>query len=298
MSRTIEELKIADGFAVNSLRTEIELAKIGNKGLYKKDSRLIYITEEATNIPPFDFPIVSSDGAEIYVDARGFTTLSKDKVSIKIRDETTAMYYDTLAYLELEWINLKNKDELLYSCTEGLSHFADWIGENLSHDQRMDWQEKMRLKACAALYYIGLFNSHVEEGLQDTQLRRLITKHVVVSEEALDFVSDGQEIAYPRTIDEFCKFVVESNISLQLNNFNPLMFGNVMGRTVFGIGQIKPIIDTSLKHPPAFLAMMYTILNNTFLKKSALGGQLHKDSKVRDKFPAVIQRRVESTKEQ
>ena len=140
MSRTIEELKIADGFAVNSLRTEIELAKIGNKGLYKKDSRIIYITVEATNIPPFDFPIVSSDGAEIYVDARGFTTLSKDKVSIKIRDETTAMYYDTLAYLELEWINLKNKDELLYSCTEGLSHFAYWIGENLSHDQRMDWQ--------------------------------------------------------------------------------------------------------------------------------------------------------------
>lgn len=298
MSRTLEELKLDDGYLINTLRSEIELAKISGKGLFKRSPRLIYITEEASNIAPFDFPIVSSDGKEIYVDARGFTTVGKDKVSIKIRNEITAMYFDTLAYLELDWINLKNKDELLYACSDSLKHFAEWIGQNIAHDQRMDWSEKMRLETCVGLYYIGLFHSHVEPGMQETQLHRLLTKHVVTNDESISFVSADQEVNFPRTVEEFCKFVVNANINLQLNSFNALMLGNVMSRTVFGIGQVKSVIELGLRHPPAFLAMVYTILENSFLKKSALGAQLYKDSKVREKLPAIIQRRVEYTKEQ
>jgi hypothetical protein len=298
MSRTIEELKTEDGHAINSLRSEIELAKVTGKGLHERSPRLFYITEEAANIAPFNFPIVSSDGKEIYVDARGFTSVGKDRVSIKIRNEITAQYFDTLAYLELDWINLKNKDEMLFAFSDSLKHFANWIGENVSHDQRMDWNEKMRLESCAALYYVGLFHSHVEQGMQDTQLRRFITKHVMTNEESLDFVSADQEINYPRTIEEFCKFVADANINLQLNTFNPLMLKNIMFRTVFGIGEVRSVIELGLRHPPAFLAMVHTILQNSFLNKSALGAKLYKDSKMRDKFPATIQRRVEYTKEQ
>lgn len=278
MSRTLYETRALSGYAIQQIASDIELQKINGRGVVElENAKGIYlITENAEGVPPFNTPIEVNE--EYYIDARSFTTVGRDGI-LKIRDQITHDFQVELAILERHWAHSNDKDEFFYLSSSNLTQFSNWLAGNVAHHYRMDYVDEMKVRGAAALFYIGQHFNNIDQDATKLQLVRYILKNVMVNQETIDFVQEGQEIDFPRTIDEFCKFLATANIHLQLSKeITPMVLGNIMTKTfTFGIINANLIMRTAFEHPPVWMSMRAAILNNTFLRKNILGEQLYKD---------------------
>lgn len=283
MARSIYETKLLSGYALDSIKSELELQVVSGKGIVPADGYpgIFFVTEEVESVPPFPLPIELNE--KYYIDARPFTSISKNG-ELKIRDMINSNFQLELAVLERTWVHSEYKDEFYCISNFLISSFSHWLGSNLKHNWRLDYTAELQFNAAAALYYTGLHYNNINDDMVATRLKRNITKHVTTSYSDIEFITNDQVVEFPRDVVEFSNFLVASDIHLMLKSFKPMSLINIMAKTfTFGLINPKVVVEVAMEHPPVFIALVGTILKNQFLRKTILGEQLYKQ-KDRDQF--------------
>lgn len=278
MSANLYNTRTLNGTVINSITSEIRIAKISNIGIKPLEdfTGIFLITEEAFSTPPFQAPI-EVDG-DWYIDSRRFSTVNKAG-GLRLTDTISADYFTELTLLEREWCSEDDKSDFYFKSPTNLTHYCNWIARNLAHHFRLEFAEENRLLAAAALFFTGQHFNSVKADSKASVIERYIkNSKLVLMEDSLDSVKEDQEIDYPRTTEEFCNFVRNGNISLVFNTFDVAQFHNIMSRTfAFGVVDPNVALFTAIEHPPAFMALRSVIIKNSYLRKTILGSQLYAD---------------------
>lgn len=283
------------GMAVNSITSEIRLGVISNKGVepVPEYPNIFYITEESVSVPPFNAPIEMDE--KYYIDARRFTTVDKTG-KLRLTDSVSAEYQNHLAVLERAWVHSLDKDDFFYKSPTNLVHYSNWLAKNLSHHFRLSFEEENLVLAACALFYAGLHFNNVTESSKVALICRYINNSKLpLIDTSIERVQSDQDILFPRTIEEFCSFITNANISLVFKKFDSTQFKNIIGRTfTFGVCDPTLALRLAIEHPPAWISLRMAITSNTYLRNTILGRQIHNDRDT--SFNIIFERWIDKLK--
>lgn len=260
---------------VKTIAAEIRLAVISGKGVVQVPEHpgIFFITELAEGVPPFNAPIEVDE--KYYIDARRFSTVNKAG-EMKTNDSISMDYQTRLTLLERSWVHSIDKSDFFYSSPTHLTQYCNWLAKNLSHHFRLPFEEENLVLAACALFYAGQHFNNITESSKDKLISRYIMNALPLMDTSIQRVQEDQDINYPRNIEEFCTFIRNANISLVFKSFDSVQLKNIIGRTfTFGVSDPTLSLRLAIEHPPAWLALEATIYDNTFLRNTILGKQLH-----------------------
>lgn len=275
MAKNLYETDSLSGILVKSIAAEIRIAVIGGKGVTQVPEHpgIFYITEAAESVPPFNAPIEVDE--KYYIDARRFTTLNKSG-ELKITDGISNDYQTRLTLLERSWVHSIDKSDFFYSSPTHLTEYCNWLAKNLSHHFRLGFEEENLVLAACGLFYAGQHFNNITENSKDKLINRYLMNALPLMDTSIQRVQEEQEINHPRNVEEFCAFIRNANISLVFKSFDSIQLKNIIGRTfTFGVSDPFLSLRLAIEHPPAWLALEATIYDNTFLRNTILGKQLH-----------------------
>lgn len=223
------------------------------------------------DIPPFIDPVYYKEGALEYLamDVRPFVKINKQVssaydsvISIKNNPEFTVAYMKLV--FQNEWLD-GNYSTLLSDFQLAAEVYATWISENVTRKFGLDPKAQLDLRIIAYVFYYSLFK---ENSLDHNDLDRVtmqIKSHSTIN---TSYISELVNRLTPmNNINDFCDVVSKTVESARLGSFNLASLLVCINNTWFGYAS-KENIQTAIEHPPTWLSLVYSALNERSFKRA------------------------------
>lgn len=238
----------------------------------------IFVTgvwESEREIPLFTHPIMVKNfqGREgkdyLCSDIRFFIRKDADPLNIEsgIKNLTEFNYSKSRAILNLLWLE-NGENRIRNSLPFGGTVFAAWLSEVISKTYALDFKDQTTLAIISHFYYQSLFSEETVFNEDDKQ--RMAVHTIKATKAPAAFVFEiFDKIGKIEGIDDYCKNVVSILENVRLRDFNLPMLLTIIRNSWYGLNA-KEHIQVSIEHPPTWLAILFTALNERTYKNSMI----------------------------
>jgi hypothetical protein len=216
-------------------------------------------------IPAFGHPVV--DGEYTYVDLRSYNSQVLTSGQYKAPKEGAAAFLIKQAILQTAWTEDRaDRQSLWLFSSLPIKGYANWIGELVTRRLALDYTAQMKLTALAAWFYLCLhFNENELESDQDALAVRLSR----VSDQGIEECREAVALGYLADTDAFSNAVQRLG-SLKLEHFTNGVFYSIMASSWFGTPTAKESVSVALEHPPTWIALLHTVVNERVYNKTPI----------------------------
>jgi len=222
---------------------------------------IFYVTPYSKAIGPFYHPVeieLTNGSRAIVVDQRPNLSVQRTGET-KISQSTHHTFLTLRGMLEYLWAH-DGADSLQFLGQIPFRVYARWLSESIVRRLGLPPEEQQRISALAGYYYQCLYQPFSDlKGDQKLQMAVKIRNYVGIPTEVTLPLIDPLVIL--NGIDEFCEAVREMIPNPRLNNLNPAFLISICSGVWFGPAA-KEVAAAALEYPPAFIAMVYTALND------------------------------------
>lgn len=277
----------------NLMSLDHEIAKILLRSKFPSEGEDIrFITDAHGDVDAFIHPYWRQLDDVVYLDARGYSTVTSDGTTSYRYGED----YDMALYrakLELVWVRGDKHD--LYSTFQLPNEiFVRWLTSLITHKYSLSPIHEQRLMMCVALFNIGRYFNSIDGFRQvEKYVQQIVALYRIPVEMAFE-IADYCEGVFPRNIDEFLDLVQKANVSPGLRDLNRLTLFNAIGGSFFMVSNAQAIVGLGLEYPPAFVAMVLMAMKNTTIRNKTQIGQ-RTDRTANKSNTAFFLRAVETT---
>lgn len=247
-----------------------------NLGIKEIDGvKAVFITgyhSSETQIPLFAHPITvkNSQGktcvcADIRLFVRKDTPL--DNIEKSIKSLTEFNFTKSRLVLSMLWVTgreEKIKNSLQFAGTV----YAAWLSETISKSFALDFKDQTILNIISHYFYLSLFQDKDEYDKEDKERMALQTIKALNAPSAMVFdVYD--RVGKLNNIEDYCNEIVRILENVRLKQFNLAVLLTIIGNSWYGTNA-KEIIKVALEHPPTWVAVVWTALNERTFKNSLI----------------------------
>lgn len=264
------------------MRHNLELASMAGQTI-KLSNEVQYVMETAQDVKPFPIPIKIAD--QVYVDARTFAGLDKNG-ELKIRNPVEHQLRLDQARWEIVWAKHDAQQAVLMA--QFPSHheiFGKWIGDLLSNTYALTPYQSAQVQMLAGAFSVGQFAGHISDPLQIRRFQERVAQELRLDVSMMETVSGyGEEnIAFPRTLDEFIEMLKAADISARLNDVRSETLSQAASKSFFGISNEDWLCRVALEYPPALLVMIAAALRNNMFNRTRIGALVRNSKVMKDK---------------
>lgn len=234
----------------------------------------VYITgysDSEVDIPLFTHSIIVNYKGTDYLctDIRLYINTKEYKESknlqSSIRNKTEYNFIRSKSIIELAWVNGNTsymKDSLKFAA----SVYSVNVSEAIARAYALDASDRVRLNVLGIAYYRSLFLEK-DELSYDAQESALVhsIKALGVSEKF--YRETMANVGNLRNTNDFIDAIKVSLENNRLNNLNLVVLLTLLKNSWYG-NNAKDYISGSLEHPPTWMAIVYTALNEKTYKSS------------------------------
>lgn len=190
-----------------------------------------------------------------------------DEIETGIKNLTEYNFIKSRAILNLLWLNdgaNSIKNNLSFASTV----FAAWLAETISKTYALDFKDQTTISVITSFYYQTLFTN---DKVFDEDTRQKMAVHTIKTTKApAEFVFGVfDKIESMMSIEDYCKSVVEITENVRLKSFNLAMLLTIIRNSWYGTNA-KEVIAIAIEHPPTWVAMVYTALNEKTFKSTLI----------------------------
>ena len=249
-----------------------EISKILIRSKFPSEGEDIkFVTDSHDDVDSFIHPYWRQEEDVVYLDARGYSTVTADgTVSYRYGEDYDMALYR--AKLELAWVR-GDKHELFSSFQLANEIFVRWLSSLITHRYNLSPVHELRLLCCVALFNIGRYFNSIDGFRQVEKYVQQITVQYRLPVDTAFEIADYCEGVFPRNIDEFLELVHKANVSPALKDLNRLTLFNAIGGSFFMVSNAQAIVGLGLEYPPAFVAMVLMAMKNTTIRNKTQIGQ-------------------------
>ena len=267
-----------------------DLHKINLNLRSEGDVKPVFITgkyDSEAAIPLFDHPmIIKYEGVEyLCTDLR--LCLSKQAsddqpVEQRIRVRSEYNLAKSRTALNLAWLN-EDRDTLKTSMNFSSRVFGAWIADLTARAHTLDFGDQTRMAILATLYYQTLFAQGVAgDQISEDNIRRMAVHSIgatgapskevfAVADSIKEFGGINGFCAAVRGFEPDGKTPLATPIfdNVRLKNFSATDLYNLLANTWFGT-KAKALIGVALEHPPTWMAILYSAMDDRSFNKSTI----------------------------
>ena len=222
---------------------------------------------EGNKAKPFPHPFYSEEADNgMFIDLRGMNKAGIDEdLVIKVRDKSEYDLLYTRARLSQIWIE-KHTDVIKFINPKLIIIYSEWIASNISKRFALDFKDLTTIKTLCGLYYLSLFDQPRDWDKHYTanallQLTQVLKIPSVFAKEVI------LDIEKPLTdIQSLVDIIKEKTDNVRLDTLTPGVLLTIISSTWFGNNHAE-ILAIALEHPPTFVALVYTAINNNLFKR-------------------------------
>jgi len=237
--------------------------------------KAIFITGYANNddnIPNFIHPITIlnfNNNNYICTDLRLY--LRKDgninDINGNIRNITEYNFSKSRAILSMLWAS-GEYDRIKNSLKLASSVFSTWISDAISKTYALDPRDQLILTIITNFYYQSLFSDKKEFDENDKQ--RMAIHTINATKAPADFVFKVfDQITTMSGAEDYCKTVIEILANIKLEKFNLASLLTIVNNSWYGTNA-KQILSVAIEHPPTWIAIVFSSLNERTYKNSLI----------------------------
>lgn len=225
----------------------------------------------SSTIPSFGHPILLSDTDSeevLVIDGRPFGRWDPIRYEFVVKNAAELKLLEYRARLTAIW--LFDRPELIRDVSPApMAIYASLLSETVARRYALDPREQFDFAIAAALFYGSLFMA--DDKLEDkdkNKLAAMVARATRAKAEDVFAILDQVE-TMPADIFDFCNFAKTVTKSVRLEEFNPGVLFSLIGGTWYGTGA-KEMLAVALEHPPTWVAIVLTALNERGFKNSTV----------------------------
>lgn len=275
MFKNTYETTACTAYPLREITSALLRAKINGElkpVITRKDYRLkdiLHVTPYSRAIPPFHHPIEIEDtkGKKlIVIDQRPNMALTRDG-DPKITQSSDFEFMSLRAALDSLWRNGYREDLQLLGEVPFRS-YSRLLSENIVRRLGLPAEAQQQIAALTGYFYQCLFLD-VKELSEDDKLRMAVRIR--------NYLGIPVEVTSPlimplpvlTDLDSFCEAVKEVIPNPRVQKLNPAFMISISSGVWFG-PSAREVVAASLEYPPAFLAIVYTALNDNTMHKAQM----------------------------
>jgi hypothetical protein len=260
----IREAFIKDGIFKNNLH-------VNTQG----ETKPVFITgvsQSESAIPLFTHPIrIKNFESTDYLctDMRLFLRQQSDILDIEnsIRNRTEYNFAKSRAVINLVWLNGGSR-QIKNTLKFAANVYASWLSENITRTYSLDFRDQNTLTVIAYAFYYSLFEDLKGNRLSDDDKQKIAIQIPIAFNIPSEFVFETlDKITTLSTAEDFCKNVKDILVNVRLKDFSLLMLLTIIRNSWYGVNA-KNIISVAVEHPPTWVAIVFTVLNEKTYKRS------------------------------
>ena len=248
------------------------------KAPFKTDSSVLNpvylygISKTEQDIPPFAHPIINTARNYIACDLRQVVKPISHSSDYTIKNESEYKHFVTRFVLTGLFIEPNYKD--LLSLKFAQKAFATWLSDNLTRKFGLNPGESVKLSILSHLYYLQCFtNNPIQHNPQELFIK---TRWDIIVPELIHEVIN--KLDKLDNIDDYCKSLYKVTDNPRLKDMDYIVLSNILVNTWFGLNS-KELVLCALEHPPTWIALVYTALNQKSYKNSGIAQIVEKINK-------------------
>lgn len=264
---------IVKAIKVSFIKDGINKVNLGVKPL--PHIEMVFITglhPSEADIPLFTHPLEVEYNGKTYLctDMRlfvnnmlGRTTLADLNNNIKNRVEFN--FFKTRSILTLAWLN-KGQSHIRNGLGFSASVYSALVSQLISRAYGLDYGDQLLIQIVACYFYYSLFfdDELIKQDLIDSWV--IHTAQITKTDTAL--IGDTfQKITKCNSMATFCDAVKEVCKNNRLHDLNVPVLLTLVKSTWFG-ANAKEVMSVALEHPPTWISMVYTALQERSYKNS------------------------------
>lgn len=230
-----------------------------------KKIRTIYSVKPGSDIPLFIHPINIGDKEPKTV--INLSLFSKYNREGELVVTTPGDYRMGVLYGILSDIWFENPNALKSLTKYPKDIFVDWITSGIVNRFKLDLDGQIRLKIVVSFYWYSLFTKEISL-LDKSNIIRVITQDTYINSEF--FIPIMDDLRYISDIEDLVTNIKEIVGDVRLEPLNSGLLFSLLNRGWWGLNSIE-ITSVALEYPPAFLAMLTTVLSDRGYKKTVIG---------------------------
>ncbi len=201
---------------------------------------------------------------QVYVDVRNFTRLNQMKQMV-VSSQSDYQFAVVRGQLQFIWVNTDDSFNDIQSLgAYPMAMFARAISALLVRRFGLSPDVQMRINIILAYFYLCMFKGVKadEETLLDERevllLSRMITQGTFI--EAVDIIPVITPIPIMRNIRDLVAALKQHSNTIRFDNLTEAILLELVA-TIWAGSNYREVAQVSLEHPPTWVAMLYTILN-------------------------------------
>lgn len=242
----------------------------------KKNTQCLSLEPGTADIPPFAHPLRLGDektrkeDVQYIVDMRNCLRLNRDGESV-VSDQLAHGINSLRCRLQAIW-DLEDPDLLMNTGLFQVTIFSRWIAQLIVQRFGLDPEGQARVTALAAFHYLCMYReapvSDEMEYEETLKMATIINRATMIpADMVLSLIENLQATS---TANDFISILKEHGGSVRLEQLNLGLLYTVTGGSWFG-SNARELLAVALEHPPTFLAVLYTALNERGYRNSGLG---------------------------
>lgn len=146
--------------------------------------------------------------------------------------------------------------------------YCSWISENIARRFALDSREQLIISVISGFFYLSLFKN--DSDFSDSERMRVVAAVAKATKVPASTVQGiASEISAMSNVTEFCNQIRESLDNPRIADLNPGLLITSIGGTWFGT-DAKLLTAVALEHPPAWIPLVYSALNERGYKNSSI----------------------------
>lgn len=278
------------------LQKELLAANIGGNlesPLFKETPFLKAVIKKApetNSIPVFHQPFMANYETNdfTFVDLRPYGSLLR-------RDHTGAIIFPKegalgilirRALLETEWA-LAGSKAFVFNINVPMVIFSKWIAGLLAQKLTLPEDIGKKVEALVAYYFYLL---HYKEEELTPNLREVISLKVSQALN-LEFSRVQQwfaQLPYTANLEDLALLLANNTGSVALRKLNKSILWAITSTSWFGGADVKELLAISLEYPPAFIALIYAGMTESYYRKAFLSNLIDREKRGKLKIPSFI----------
>lgn len=216
-------------------------------------------------VHPFEHYDAQRGVAQVYVDLRNFGVMDVRQNKFTLRNKAETRFVLTRAMLETSWSN-DGAGYLRDLSLLPVSGFAKMISQIVTHRFSLNPGDQVMLSIYAAYYYYCLFEE--AQAINEEFVQRVAGKIArACSVDAGTVMQHIGELGPIEGLGDFCARLPGFLSSVQLRTFDTGVLLQIITGAWYGTNA-REIMGVALEHPPTWLAICYSSLNDAVFTRA------------------------------
>lgn len=239
---------------------------------------VIIVLPSPMEIPTFAHPItveLPNGGQYLVIDGRPFMRMRPDHTSYV----SSQLDFNTLRNCAVaEWCAVKNGDDALLGLSNiHITVFIRWVSDAIGRRLTLSPEHQIRLTILIGIYYLGLYMPNTFTDFQKLEEKNMVRMATQISRATFlrveDILSTMDEVGeFSNTISGLAEMLRKHGNSSRFDQVNVPFIYSVMYASGSWFGYNKnEIVAVAMEHPPTFLGMLLSAIDERGYKDTALG---------------------------